>query len=176
MKNNTISQNIKLANNHDQKLRAKPVIKNKFWIVESNGKKVATIQSSPTGVVLVKGELREKFVNFKLLSDKYNIRFDKRISKIPGDVTVFEIYGYPTDCKPHNGVYDIKKKLPFFTKSARSKSYFGAGFYAIKLNGAWANHFCPKSITISRYAYRGPFKTSTETDRMISKLYHDNIC
>ena len=53
-------------------MEAKPVVKNKFWVVEEGGRQVATIQASPDGLVLVKGHQREKFVNFKLLKDKYN--------------------------------------------------------------------------------------------------------
>jgi hypothetical protein len=58
-------------------LIAKPVIKNKFWIVESEGTKVATIQAvEDGGFVYVHDEERQRFPTIKLLTKEYNIVFD----------------------------------------------------------------------------------------------------
>ena len=151
---------------------AKPVIKNKFWIVEDQGKKIATIQASPDGVVLVQGTQREKFVNFKLLSAKYNIKVGKVLKH--KNATGYNIYGYPTDSIPYNELYNVRRKLPFFTKSAKSKSYFCAGYYAILINDEWSTHFCPKNITVSRYKYHGPYKTKEEANGKIEELSSNN--
>jgi len=143
-------------------LEAKPIIKNKFWIVEDGGQKVATIQASPDGVFLVKGSAREKFVNFKLLSTKYNIRVNKggKDKKIVDNSN--NIYDFPVDCTPFNELYDVRRKLPFYTKAAKSKSFYCAGYYVVKIDDHWENQFCPKSITINRYPYFGPYKSETE--------------
>lgn len=151
-------------------LQAKPVIKNKFWVVEQAGQQVATIQATPEGVVLVHEAGREKFVNFKLLSAKYNIHVGRAAKTAKSMVSQHDIYGYPADCKPHNELYDVRRRLPFYTKSAKSKSYYCAGYYAVNLNDEWIEQFCPKSITISRYSYHGPYRTSTEADRKIKSL------
>jgi hypothetical protein len=151
-------------------LEAKPVVKNKFWIVEKDGQKVATIQATPSGVVFVNGQDREKFVNFKLLSDKYNIKFSRGSSVKKPAVKSYEIYGFPTDSKPYNEVYNLRKRLPFFTKNSKSKSYYCAGFYAVQLNGEWTVQFCPKSITVSRYPYFGPYRTQTEAAMKIDNI------
>lgn len=153
-------------------LEAKPVIKNKFWIVENQGEKVATIQAAPDGVVLVQGTQREKFVNFKLLSAKYNIKAGKAVKNKQS--IGHNIYGYPTDTAPHNELYNVRRKLPFYTKSAKSKSYFCAGYYAILINDEWSTHFCPKNITVSRYPYHGPFKTKEEANGKIQMLQANN--
>ena len=56
---------------------AKPVVKNKYWIVEEGGIKVGTIQAvDQGGVTYVHGEEREQFTNIKMLSKKYNIVFN----------------------------------------------------------------------------------------------------
>lgn len=153
-------------------LEAKPVIKNKFWIVEEEGQQVATIQAAPDGVVLVHDGQREKFVNFKLLSSRYNIRAGKAV-KNKSD-SGHNIYGYPTDCKPHNELYNVRRRLPSYTKSAKSKSYYCAGYYAVFINDEWTAHFCPKSITVSRYPYHGPFKTKDEANGKIRQLKDNN--
>jgi hypothetical protein len=163
----------RIKNNKEKEkmmLEARPVVKNKFWIVEQAGQQVATIQAAPDGVVLVKGQKREKFVSFKLLKDKYNIHVG-RATKLPTkDITTNEIYNYPTDCRPYNELYDVRRRLPFYTKSAKSKSVYCAGYYAIQLNGEWARHFCPKSITVNRYPFHGPYATPAEADRKLDQL------
>jgi len=73
-----------------------------------------------------------------------------------------ECYNYPTSCTPYNPVYDVRRKLPLFTKSKQSKSLYCAGYYAIKFNKGWVKSFCPKLITIERNPYRGPFKDKNE--------------
>lgn len=153
-------------------LEAKPVIKNKFWVVEEEGHQVATIQASPDGVVLVHGDQREKFVNFKLLSSKYNIKIGKAV-KNKGS-TGHNIYGFPTDCTPHNELYNVKRRLPFYTKNAKSKSFYCAGYYAVYVNDEWSMHFCPKSITVSRYPYHGPYRTKDEANGKIQELKGNN--
>lgn len=151
-------------------LEARPVVKNKFWIVEQAGQQVATIQAAPDGVVLVKGQKREKFVSFKLLKDKYNIHVGRATKSPAKAINTNEIYNFPTDCRPFNELYDVRRRLPFYTKSAKSKSVYCAGYYAIQLNGEWDRHFCPKSITINRYPYHGPYATPAEADRVVQEL------
>ena len=80
-----------------------------------------------------------------------------------------EIHGYPTSCQPFNDMYDIKQKLPLFTKSAKSKSLYCAGYYIIRFDKGWVKSFCPKLITIERYESKGPFKSEIEMKQELSK-------
>jgi len=140
---------------------AKPVVEGKYWIVEQNGKKIGTLQkkennkfvlSSQTGDVMFnkKEDITRQFgSNFFLHGPK--IRVTKAAPK--------EVHNYPTSCRPHNPMYDIRRKLPLFTKSDQSKSLYCAGYYIIKFDKGWVKSFCPKAITIERYPYKGPFKT-----------------
>ena len=81
-----------------------------------------------------------------------------------------EVHGYSTSTKPHNSMFDIKKKLPLFTKSKDSKSLYCAGYYTIRFDKGWVKSFCPKLITLQRYDYKGPFKTEMEMRSMLSKV------
>ena len=55
---------------------AKPVIKNKFWVVEDHGQKIATIQARVDGgFVYVHDEKREFFPSVTVLKQKYKIKF-----------------------------------------------------------------------------------------------------
>ena len=57
-------------------LIATPIIKNKFWVVEDQGEKIATIQARDDGgFVYVHEDFREHFSNVNTLKKTYNIKF-----------------------------------------------------------------------------------------------------
>jgi len=142
-------------------LLAKTIVKNKCWIVEKDGTKIGTIVTTPRGVVFQHEQQKEQFASLKLLSDRYSIIVEKPTAKkvnSPSDT----VYGFP--CKPNaqNILWDVKHKLPIFTKGSKSKSFFCAGYYIIKFNNGWVKSFCPKLITLNRYPYAGPYTTAEE--------------
>jgi hypothetical protein len=139
---------------------AKQVVKNKFWIVESNGTKIATIQAiDEGGFAYVHDNEREMFPSIKLLSKKYNIEFVKEEKQSIIKPTSHDVYGFPVTSKPHNEVLDVQRYLPIYTKNTKSKSFFCAGYYIVKYGSSWLKEQCPKLITLNRYEYQGPFKT-----------------
>jgi hypothetical protein len=139
---------------------AKPVVKNKFWIVESGGKKIATIQAiEEGGFVYVHDNQREQFPSIKLLTKKYNIEFVKAEKPKKEKLDIYDVYGFPTPHRPHNEVLDVQRYLPIYTKTSKSKSFFCAGHYIVKFSETWVRAYCPKLITLNRYEYQGPFKT-----------------
>jgi hypothetical protein len=158
-------------------LLAKPIVKNKFWIVENHGKKIATIQTidETGGVVYVQDQERSYFPSVKLLGKKHNIVFDKqkKTEKPPVKQNIYDVYGYSSTFKPYNLLYDVRKKLPIFTKTAKSKSYFCAGHYLIKFSTVWTKAFCPKLITLQRYEFVGPFETKEEATERARELNTD---
>jgi hypothetical protein len=142
-------------------LIAKPVIKNKFWVVEESGQKIATIQARDDGgYAYVHDDQREYFPSVKNLKQKYNIRFGP-IEK-PKKENIKTVYGYPITGRAYNQVWDVQRRLPIYSKTLKSKSLFCAGYYLIKLNQEWSEQFCPKNITIGRYEYVGPFRSQQE--------------
>jgi hypothetical protein len=148
---------------------AKPIVKNKYWIVENNGTKIATIQAiDEGGFAYVHDNQRERFPSIKLLSKKYNIVFDN--ARPANTKPEHECYGYPCDGRPHNEVWDVQRRLPIYSKEPKSKSYFCAGYYVVKYNNTWIGEYCPKNITIARYEYHGPFATVAEQQNKLNEL------
>jgi hypothetical protein len=144
-------------------LIARPVLKNKFWIVESEGNKVATIQASEDGgFVYVHDEERERFATIKLLSKAHNVVFDNVVPKKEKSQESHEVHGFPISQKPWNVLWDLKHQFPVYTKTSKSKSYYCAGYYIIKFNNGWVKSYCPKFITLNRYEFQGPFKSKVE--------------
>jgi hypothetical protein len=142
-------------------LLAKAIVKNKCWIVEDNGHQIGTILANPQGVVYQHDHKKEQFASLKLLSDRYNIVVDKN----PPKKVITEsntVYGFPCEHKPNNILWDVKHRLPIFTKGSKSKSFFCAGYYIVKFNNGWVKSYCPKLITLNRYPYAGPYDSAEE--------------
>ena len=143
-------------------LRAKPVVKDKFWIVEEGDRKVATIQAiDEGGFVYVHDNQRERFPTVNLLKKKLNIIFDRAIKKAK-EKTSHEVHGYPCSTKPYNPLWDVSRRIPIYTKTEKSKSYFCAGYYLIKFSNNWVKAYCPKLITLQRYEFLGPYHSADE--------------
>jgi hypothetical protein len=147
---------------------AKPVIKNKFWVIEEDGHQVGTIQAVPDGVVLVQGPIREKFASLRLLTSKHNIKIVSKKTRQAKSENI--VYDYPCDVQPHNPVYDVKSKLPLYTKEEKSKSYYCAGYYLICVEDTWISIFCPKKIILSRHKFIGPFKDKDTLNRQLKQI------
>ena len=151
-------------------IKAKPVIDGKFWILEGEGNRVGILQKDEADkFVMLSKDNRSTFKDIKSIEKKFGKNFF--VSAKTVDVkTTNEIYGFATNCEPHNPMYDLKKKLPLFTKSDASKSVYCAGYYAIKFEKGWVRSFCPKLITVQRYEYKGPFKTEMELRQVLSNV------
>ena len=153
-------------------IHAKPIIDNKFWIVEENGEKVATLRKNEDDRFVMSNELGlTVYDNKESLTRQFGKDFFvAKIIKEARDSNPNEIHGYPTSASPHNGMFDIRKKLPLFTKSSDSKSLYCAGYYVIKFDKGWVKSFCPKMITLQRYPYKGPYKTEIEMKQVLANV------
>lgn len=153
-------------------LHAKPIIDNKFWIVEKDGAKFATLRKSDDDRFVLSNETGIKIYETKESLTKQFGKdfFVAKIVKEADDNQPNEVHGYSTSTPPHNSMFDIKRKLPLFTKSGDSKSLYCAGYYVIRFDKGWVKSFCPKLITLQRYDFRGPFKTEIEMKQVLSNV------
>ena len=137
-------------------INAKPILKNKFWIIESNGERIGTLSKE-----------EDKRYMYSCSTGNDTKSFNSYIGGASWDKTTIsdgskadrEIHGFATSGTPYNVMYNIQKKLPLFTKSKKSKSLYAAGYYIIKFDKGWVRSFCPKLVTLEKYEYKGPFKT-----------------
>lgn len=153
-------------------LHAKAIIDDKFWIVEQNGVKFATLRKNEENKFIMSNENGIKIYQSESALKKTfgNDFFTVRIIKEAEHAEPNEVHGCPTSVRPHNAMYDITKKLPLFTKSSDSKSLYCAGYYTIKFEKGWVKSFCPKLITLQRYDYRGPMKTELEMKQVLAHV------
>jgi len=153
-------------------IQAKPIIDNKFWIVEQEGERVGTLRKNEENIFVFSN--RDGVLTFR---NKEKVKeqfgpdfFVAKIVREADDAKPNEIHGFNTSTKPHNAMYDIQRKLPLFTKSKESKSLYCAGYYVIRFDKGWVKSFCPKLITLQRYEYKGPFKTELEMKQVLSNV------
>ena len=149
---------------------AKVLVPNKAWILQIHGTKIGTLNKEKKGYTFFKNgsklelsnltEVKEQFgtdvVKDAINNVKHTIINDPKI-----------IYNYPCKTKPYNPVFNIRKKLPIYAKSSKSKSLYCAGYYLIKFRKGWTKAFCPKLITLERYPFLGPFKTEDDMKTML---------
>lgn len=147
---------------------AKPVLEDKFWILEDNGQKVGTIRSNENGVVLTVGKENHSFKRLEELKQKMKVSFTGK-ELVNKEKEEYDVHGYPCKTKPFNGLYDLKRKLPLYTKTEDSQSFFTAGYYCIEFENGWVPAYCPKLITLGRNNYLGPFKTKLEMTEILRK-------
>jgi len=145
-------------------LKAKPVLKDKFWIVEDGEEKVGTLSWNDDRFMFSSRAETCFFDNKRQMKKKFGV--DIIWTDITNSEPVLDqdhlVHGFSTSVKPYNTMYDVKRKLPLFTKSDKSKSAYCAGYYIIRFDKSWTKSFCPKLITLDRYEYKGPFKTEIE--------------
>ena len=136
---------------------AKPVIDNQYWILKQDDEKIGNVQAVDGGFALTIRNKVAKFKTIRMLRRQANIEFaePEHVTPIPKD----RVHGYPTGCRTHNGMWNVQLKLPLFTKTTKSKSWFAAGWYLIKQHRSWKVLQNPKLIVLERYTYQGPFYT-----------------
>jgi hypothetical protein len=138
---------------------AKTVVPKRYWILKDQQGKIGNIESHDHGYNVRVKDSTTTFKTLDMVRERMGVEFDE--AQTASAVPQQQIYGYPTNCMPHNAMWDLKRRLPLYTSSARSKSWLAAGHYKIKYNKNWRNTFCPKVILLDRYEFQGPFSEPT---------------
>jgi hypothetical protein len=145
---------------------AKVLVPNKEWLVQDGENKIGSISKAKKGYVFLKNGKQVNFNDLAEINAQFGVAiFEEKIKKVKSDQVDnknYAIYDFPCSSKPYDPMYNVKKKLPLFAKSDKSKSQYCAGYYVIKFRKGWVKSFCPKLITLERYPFQGPFKTELE--------------
>jgi len=143
-------------------IKAKTIIDNKFWILESNGSNIGTLSVSDEQYMYTCDTGTKLYPTKNALTKDLGTKIQWSQNTVSDAESVDKIaYDFPTSTTPYNIIYDVKNKLPLFTKSEKSKSLYCAGYYIIQFDKGWVKSFCPKLVTLQKYNYKGPFKTSS---------------
>ena len=141
-------------------LVAKVVADKQFWIQQEDDRKVGNIEAWNGGYQVRINNQVKQFKTIKLAAQESNIVFAKEeTASKPANTSV---HGYPVSGRCYNPVWDVVHHLPIYTKTAKSKSWFAAGWYSIKRGRNWKIIQDPKLIALQRYPYQGPYKTKEQ--------------
>jgi hypothetical protein len=154
---------------------AKVLVPNKFWILENDEGKFATLSKDKKGYsILCRGQkievhnLTEIKERFGITITEDAIKKEKQSKDTPTD-----IYGFPVNGRAFEPLWNVQKRLPIYAKSSKSKSLYCAGYYVIQFRKGWVKSFCPKLITLERYPFKGPFKTEIEMRSVLNSVSKD---
>ena len=147
-------------------LIAKPIIKDQYWVVVEGDKKVGNVLANSAGYEVILNGSSIQFDNTADIKKKTKIKF--QVLKSDNTKIEFPYPEYPTPNKTYNNVFDVKRKLHLFTKTANSKCLHAAGWYVLSVTNTPEVVFCPKYIFIQRYPYQGPFKSETDANSHIN--------
>jgi len=138
-------------------IEAKPVVDKKYWILKKDNRKIGALEAEPDGYTLRILDQVGKFKTIPMVRKKIGIEFApaEKITRPALD----QVHGYDTGCRAFNPIWDVRHRLPLFTKERKSKSWYAAGYYAVKQHRAWKIVRNPKMIVLERYQYQGPFHT-----------------
>jgi len=146
---------------------AKPVVANQFWILKKDDRKIGQVEAVADGYDVKILDRVARYKTIKMAGRAANIEFEKpeKTRLVPRNL----VHGYEVDGRVHNPLWNVQLKLPLFTKNAKSKSWYAAGWYRVKQHRNWKVVQNPKLITLQRYQYQGPFHTEEQArDQSIS--------
>jgi len=141
-------------------IKVTPVVDDEFWILKDHEEKIGEVfaESDGTYSMKLRGTVHNIGDDINTLKQLDGVEFDDIETKVVPLHSQESVYGFPADAKAYNAIYDVKNRLAIYTKSAKSKSWFAAGYFMMKQNGDWETCFCPKLILLERYDYFGPVK------------------
>jgi hypothetical protein len=141
-------------------LVAKVIADKQFWILQEDDRKVGNIEAWNGGYQVRINNQVKQFKTIKLAAKESNIVFANEQTASKPDNTA--VHGFPVAGRCYNPVWDVVHHLPIYTKTAKSKSWFAAGWYSIKRGRTWKIIQDPKLIALQRYPYQGPFKNKEQ--------------
>jgi hypothetical protein len=143
---------------------AKPVIDNEFWILQENNRKVGNIEACAGGYQVRLNNQVSEYKTIRMAAERVNIRFEPTVKSSTVNALPNQVHGYPVQGRVHNPMWLVSDQLPVYTRTAKSKSWYAAGWYRVLRGRTWHTVLSPKLIVVQRYTYAGPFVTKQQAD------------
>ena len=145
-------------------LVAKPVIDKQFWILQENNRKVGNVEACAGGYQVKINNQIAQFKTIKMAAQRANIEFEPVVKLSKPKSAMDQVHGYPVSGRIHNPMWDVSQQLPVYTKTAKSKSWFAAGWYRVRRSRVWHTMLAPKLIVLQRYEHAGPFYSEAQAN------------
>jgi hypothetical protein len=155
-------------------IKAKPVVKNKFWILRDGNRKVGEVNAIQGGFSVTVENREARFKTLATLKRRAGIEFDDSVNIVTAKKKQTDVHGFAAAGPIFNDVWDVQMKLPLYTKKSKSRSFYAAGWYKMKMNNRWKTVYCPKLIILQRNEYQGPFKQNPDLDQFNQLFSNDS--
>lgn len=142
---------------------AKPVIDRKYWILQQDNRKIGNVEACNGGYQVKINNQVAQFKTIKMVEQRVNVHFEAPLKTKTKPITNL-VHGYPVTGRVYTPMWDVPKKLPVYTKTNKSKSWFAAGWYQVKKGRRWSVMQGPKLIVLQRYPFQGPFYSKEEAE------------
>jgi hypothetical protein len=143
-------------------LIALPVVDKQYWILKDNDRKVGNVEACAGGYQVKINDQVAQFKTIKMVEQRVHIQFESIPKPVKEKTPSNLVHGYPVAGRMYNPMWDVPQKLPIYTKTKKSKSWFAAGWYRVKKGRSWQVLQGPKLIMLQRYPYHGPFHSREE--------------
>lgn len=144
------------------------------WLLmtDDGQQKIGILSENHGGYMLLAKETKTHFATKDEINQFFAEDVFTNLVENTDDDTEYFVKGYSVNFdKPHEvDSEDVMTDLPLYAKTAESDVYHCAGYYCIMFPKGWVYGFCPKYSTLSKYEYRGPFKTEDEVKSTLSIL------
>ena len=148
-------------------LIAKPVIDQQFWILQENNQKIGNVEACAGGYQVRINNQVAQFKTMRMIEQRAHVQFENKKKSVQLNEPN-QVHGYPTQSRAHNGIWNVPDKLPLYTKTTKSKSWYAAGWYQVQQGRTWETVQDPKLIVLQRYPYHGPFYTKEQASEYSS--------
>ena len=137
-------------------ITAKPVVDQNYWILTQGDGKMGAITADAAGYTVTIRGRRQRFTDMRRL--RTGLKID--LPAVPRTARSEHalVHGHDAGCRAHNGMWHVQLCIPVFTKSAKSRSWYAAGWYVVQQARTWKIVRNPKLILLQRYQFQGPFQ------------------
>lgn len=141
-------------------ITAKTVVDRNYWILTQGDAKIGAITAGQDGYTVTIRGRQHRFRTITKLTN--SLKIDLPVAAPTANTNNCSVHGYDPGCRAHNGMWHVKLKIPVFTKSAKSRSWYAAGWYSVQQARSWKIVRNPKLILLQRYRFQGPFHCREE--------------
>lgn len=145
---------------------AQEVIKDKFWIVNTEHGKVGTLRNLGAGNYEFFDQRSNETTTLDSLDQLFVLT--EKSTGTPEVLPEVMINGYSTGLQ--EAYQQEYKHYPAYTKTANANTLYGAGYYIIEFHSTgWQWAFNPKISTLEKYPSKGPYQTEWEANLELKK-------
>ena len=103
---------------------AKPIVKDQFYILTKDNKKIGNIEATGDGFAVKINNQIMPFKTMAMIRKQVDIEFPAVGNKPSKEPASYQVQGYPSGSRVYNPIWDVQHKLPLFTKNNKSRSWF----------------------------------------------------